>query len=590
MTETMNTKIQFISDGAASRFLEAVRGGINFADLEGKIFSDILAQASALRARDSADDAGRSDGSRQASPALLAPSSCSSSGGAVNGKKALRELMQRIREEAREHYHNRQRIKRSSKASGEEYKAGGAGKTGLSEEDSTAEETQVSIEADAPVVAADNGVHQDETAALECDPEAKDSQSFDEAVALLFAAAGDPDETESVAAEEDSVICDTGNEDSCLDIAEAMQAEQTAFLMLQKIFWEKISASRAAKGEGQKPAEEVQANDAGKTAGMNQPENLIALDPLNGGFFSAHKNRNTMPWPETSDEESTARDFALTNGSGAEAPEFADDWDLSLFRHENTQAASATGAEKTATGGRFDFIEKFIAGTVRHTLSSAEASLHNAMNAAPGGESASGSVQSAADAGAITGTVRTEASSQAQLLSAASRPSGAYDFAGQLAASRAAKPQTAPVSTPVEQVAFHLIRQVKNGLQEMSLHLRPAELGRVEVKLSFSGENKVNGTVIVDNQATLELLLKDAGSLQRALQDAGLCADPGCLQFTLRGDGQAGQYGFGAGENGSFGHGAPQDQAFSGDNETGLAEDAEIETWYLTPNRVNLRV
>jgi len=46
-----------------------------------------------------------------------------------------------------------------------------------------------------------------------------------------------------------------------------------------------------------------------------------------------------------------------------------------------------------------------------------------------------------------------------------------------------------------------------------------------------------------DRQDTLDLLRRDAGQLQRALQDAGLNADQSAMQFSLRDQGSgAGQY------------------------------------------------
>jgi flagellar hook-length control protein FliK len=76
------------------------------------------------------------------------------------------------------------------------------------------------------------------------------------------------------------------------------------------------------------------------------------------------------------------------------------------------------------------------------------------------------------------------------------------------------------------------------GESEVTLQLKPEELGRVDIKLSFGDDNTVTGTVVADSKATLEMLSKDVGGLQRALQDAGLRVDDNSLQFALRGDGQ----------------------------------------------------
>ena len=74
--------------------------------------------------------------------------------------------------------------------------------------------------------------------------------------------------------------------------------------------------------------------------------------------------------------------------------------------------------------------------------------------------------------------------------------------------------------------------------------------------------------------------------VQRALQEAGLRADSGSLQFNLRGDGQTG---------GSFGQTADNSSGFSGDGASSNATPLPVladaaETYYLTPGGVNMRV
>ena len=170
-----------------------------------------------------------------------------------------------------------------------------------------------------------------------------------------------------------------------------------------------------------------------------------------------------------------------------------------------------------------------------------------------------------------------------------SQAASPYDFASQLSALRAAKGGPTGLPTPIEQVVLQLSRGLsKDGSSQMTIQLRPAELGRVDVKLNIGSDGKVQGTVTADNPATLGLLLKDARGLERALQEAGLRADSGSLQFNLRGDGQAG---------GSFGQTADNQSGFannannSPESATSLSVLANpSETYYLTPGGVNFRV
>ena len=153
---------------------------------------------------------------------------------------------------------------------------------------------------------------------------------------------------------------------------------------------------------------------------------------------------------------------------------------------------------------------------------------------------------------------------------------------------RATKGGATGLPTPVEQVMLQLSRGLsKDGSTLMSIQLRPAELGRIDVKLNVGSDGKVQGTVTADNPATLNLLLKDVRGLERALQDAGLRADSGSLQFNLRGDGQTG---------GSFNQTANNSSGSSSGSTSSNAQTSlpvfadQAETYYLTPGGVNMRV
>jgi flagellar hook-length control protein FliK len=115
--------------------------------------------------------------------------------------------------------------------------------------------------------------------------------------------------------------------------------------------------------------------------------------------------------------------------------------------------------------------------------------------------------------------------------------------AAQSAAQRSARPaQTTPATA---QVAVHIVRAVADGISRFNVQLRPAELGRVEVKLEISRDGAVRAMVIADRQETVDHLQRDSRALERALQDAGLKADSQNLQFSLRG----GQNGHAMSEN-----------------------------------------
>ncbi|GIK99694.1 MAG: hypothetical protein BroJett029_39030 [Alphaproteobacteria bacterium] len=104
----------------------------------------------------------------------------------------------------------------------------------------------------------------------------------------------------------------------------------------------------------------------------------------------------------------------------------------------------------------------------------------------------------------------------------------------------AAAPGGAPAS-PADQVAVQIQRAVSEGASRITVQLKPAELGSIEVQLDFAQDGRVSASVLADRPETLDLLQRDARQLERALQDAGLKTDGGSLSFDLRGGGRQDQ-------------------------------------------------
>ncbi len=107
----------------------------------------------------------------------------------------------------------------------------------------------------------------------------------------------------------------------------------------------------------------------------------------------------------------------------------------------------------------------------------------------------------------------------------------------QLAAARSQGPgaKVTAFQAPAEQVAVHISRAVASGLDRIVIRLHPADLGRVEVKLEVAGDGRAVVAVSADRPETLELLQRDARSLERALEQAGLRTDSESLSFNMRG-------------------------------------------------------
>ncbi len=119
-------------------------------------------------------------------------------------------------------------------------------------------------------------------------------------------------------------------------------------------------------------------------------------------------------------------------------------------------------------------------------------------------------------------------------------------------------------AVPLDQVAVHVTRAAKAGVDRIDIGLMPDNLGRIDIRLDVNRDGHVHALVIADNRETLGLLSGDARALQQALQDAGLKADGGSLQFTLRGE----HGGTGQGSGGT-GHARQQHAATADTRSTG---------------------
>ena len=107
------------------------------------------------------------------------------------------------------------------------------------------------------------------------------------------------------------------------------------------------------------------------------------------------------------------------------------------------------------------------------------------------------------------------------------------------AASGAARPTAVAVPAPVfDQIAMSVNRAAGDGVDHITIQLKPESLGRVDVHLQLGHDGRMSATFVADRQDTLDMLQRDSRGLERALNDAGLRTDSGGLQFNLRGDGQ----------------------------------------------------
>ncbi len=94
---------------------------------------------------------------------------------------------------------------------------------------------------------------------------------------------------------------------------------------------------------------------------------------------------------------------------------------------------------------------------------------------------------------------------------------------------------------PVSGLAVEIASRAQAGRNRFEIRLDPPELGRIDVRLDVDHSGHVTSRLVVEKAETLDMLRRDSGDLERALQQAGLKTSDNGLQFTLRDQSFAGR-------------------------------------------------
>jgi flagellar hook-length control protein FliK len=120
-------------------------------------------------------------------------------------------------------------------------------------------------------------------------------------------------------------------------------------------------------------------------------------------------------------------------------------------------------------------------------------------------------------------------------------PAEHQSVAAQAHAQANAQAQARPIvqAVPVAAVPVEIAAQARAGKTSFEIRLDPPELGRIDVRLDIDHDGKVTSRLTVERAETLDVLRRDAHSIERALNDAGLKTSDNSLQFSLRDQGNA---------------------------------------------------
>ena len=92
------------------------------------------------------------------------------------------------------------------------------------------------------------------------------------------------------------------------------------------------------------------------------------------------------------------------------------------------------------------------------------------------------------------------------------------------------------------ETGIEIARAIDIKSSALTIRLDPADMGRIEVRLSFNDQGSLRAVVSADNPASLDLLRRDSVQLGQALNDAGVQADAQSFRFDSRsGGGDGGQ-------------------------------------------------
>jgi flagellar hook-length control protein FliK len=84
-----------------------------------------------------------------------------------------------------------------------------------------------------------------------------------------------------------------------------------------------------------------------------------------------------------------------------------------------------------------------------------------------------------------------------------------------------------------QMVAVQIQRNLAANINSFTMKLDPAELGALQIRMSFGKDGSVKTRLTADKPETLSMLKNDAPALNRLLQQAGLRSDEGALSFDL---------------------------------------------------------
>lgn len=298
-----------------------------------------------------------------------------------------------------------------------------------------------------------------------------------------------------------------------------------------------------------KAAGDVKANTAGgASAGQNPAQANAQNGTGNPNGAAATDNTTDGLMNSTALSQPAAASSAKMAMNGADAgtgDELSSDKFLSRvvesMSGDGKGKSDAAGITNAATGGQTtNGAQQATANNPAQTAQAAQQAMAAAASG-PAPQNSTAAQQSAAPTSAVTATGGTEATATTNGQPGTTNTLHQTNTGGQTA-------QTArqtPSQQVQQQVAVSIRNAASEGVDKISVQLRPEHLGRVDVKMEIGQDGRIQGVIQADTRETLDMLRQDSRALQQALKDAGLNADSQSFTFEHRNEGGQSQEGNG---------------------------------------------
>ena len=141
-------------------------------------------------------------------------------------------------------------------------------------------------------------------------------------------------------------------------------------------------------------------------------------------------------------------------------------------------------------------------------------------------------------------------------------------------------------------LAAQISRHAQKGETRFEIRLDPAELGKVDVRLTIGSDGQTRAHLFVERSETLDYLMRDQRVLERALQQSGLDLEKQGLEFSLMDQNSQQQFAqqFGQQEGHGDGTNFSQDTTATDQPQSSEEQSSSAGGTYLATNGVNMVV